>query len=167
MSVPCKASFLLQVATDTIWSSTEIFTICPFYKFGLRLMGTSNAALVAPVPRRAPPGSLPKATQTSLPQAPSAARVWAGVAAGRTGATVWANGATCCECLKHFDRQASWASRFLAKAEAEPALRKVQPLGVSPRGIALEKGTNGSTLQNRVLPRSVGSSFFKTWSLGS
>lgn len=52
---------------------------------------------------------------------------------------MWANGATCCECLKHFDRQASWASRFQAKAEAEPALRKVQPLGVSPRGIALAR----------------------------
>lgn len=29
VSVPCKASFLLQVATDTIWSSMEIFTMCP------------------------------------------------------------------------------------------------------------------------------------------
>lgn len=51
------------------------------------VLGIANVAR-APIPHRAPPGSLPKATQTSLRQAPSAARVWAGVAAGRAGTTV-------------------------------------------------------------------------------
>lgn len=53
------------------------------------VLGIANAARVDPIPHRAPPGSLPKATQTSPhSQAPSAARVWAGVAAGRAGTTV-------------------------------------------------------------------------------
>lgn len=119
-----------------------------------RVLGRTNAAPAAPIPYRAPPGSLPKATQTSLRRAPSAARVWTGVAAGRAGTTVWANGATCCECLKHFKKAPGPASPLLRQRRT---LRKVQPSGVrSQEGSgpqhSLEKGTNGPTLQNRVPP---------------
>lgn len=67
VSVPCKASFLLQVATDTIWSSMEIFTICPPEVCGPCVLGITNGDLLAPALHRAPSGSLPKATQMPPP----------------------------------------------------------------------------------------------------
>lgn len=62
---------------------------------------------------------------------------------------MWANGATCCEYLKHFYKEASWASSSPAKAEENSEEGATIRCQVSQEGSAtqhcLEKGTNGPT----------------------